>query len=51
MEPSPIDSIEKHQLIRLALELAVQVIPAGEPELAEFWELHREITAYLKENT
>lgn len=51
MAQSPIDSIEKHQLLRLALELAVQVIPAGEPELAELWELHSEISEYLKKNT
>ena len=51
MQPSPIDSIEKHQLVRLAIELAVQILPVGEPELEEFWELHRVITAYLKETT
>jgi len=51
MAQSPIDSIEKHQLIRLAIEMAAKAIPAGEPELAELWELHSEISEYLKKNT
>lgn len=50
MPLSPIDSIDKHQLVRLALELAAQLIPINEPEFEEAWELHREITVYLKEN-
>lgn len=51
MPLSPIYSIEKHQLVRLALELAATLLPVGEPELEEAWELHRMITAYLKETT
>jgi len=41
--------IAQLQLIRLLVELAAPMLES--PELEEAWELHRMITAYLKETT
>lgn len=47
-QPMP-TTLDQLQLIRLLVELAAPMLES--PELEEAWELHRMITAYLKETT
>lgn len=46
----PLTTTQLH-LIRLLVELGAPLIDPNEPEFTEAWELHRVITAYLKETT